>query len=1035
LGVLALTPARGQTAADPPFRLKPELVLQAGHSEHVDGVVFSPDGRLIASCGVDGTVKIWEVVTGLEIRTLVGHEGEVDNVAFSPDGRLLASGGIDSTIKLWEVSTGRRVGNLTEHRGSIWGTAFSPDGRLLASASTDKTIKLWDVATLREVRALVGHAGFVGEAIFSPDGRLVASASRDKTIKLWDVSTGREVRTLTGHAEGVRMVAFSPDGRTLASGSYDRTAKLWDVATGSELRTLAGHAGWVGGVAFSPDGGWLATGGEDKTIRLWDSKTGRQVRSWTGGTDTISYLSVSPDGRLLASGGGDRSIKLWEAATGDEVRTLGGHARDVRGVAVSTEGNWLLSGMVEGVTGKIRLWELSRGKYVKMEAATQGTLSAFVDLIGGMADRFRALGVGLPAFADRTVKMACSAGGRLLAVSAGHEIKLHDAATGRVVQSMAGHSGDVVAMAFSQDGNWLASAGRDKVVKLWEVNTGRELRTLAGCPSVFSFSADGRWLAGSGDDLNVKVWEMATGRELPPLRGHTRVVWALAFSPDSRCLASGGADNTVKLWDVAEGKATRTLVGHTSLISGLAFGGSGRWLVSGSFDGSVRLWDTVTGEQLALLSSTRKGADWVVVTPDGLFDGSEQGMQKLVSWRIGNRVYPPDRFFADYYTPGLLARIFAGERPKPTVDLANLKLPPDARITSPTGASRVRQGRAVVAVEVADFGGGIGEVRLYQNGKLVNGDTTGARTSYKFEVDLVPGENLLKAVALSKERVEGYDDSIRIVYDAPQSSKPTLHLLAVGINQYEDPSFNLGFARQDGEAIARFFEQRGTRLFGSVKTIKLFDKEATQAGIRKALDQLAERAQPDDVVLVYLAGHGVGLGQQFYFLPHEMRKELDDQAAIRKYGIPAPALSDALRRIPALKQVLILDTCQSETALPILAKAVMFRGLGLAEERATKMLARANGIYLIAAATKQQYAVEVAELGHGVLTYALLSGLGEKGPPQAPTTGEGIITMLSLLQHINQQVPELAEKYHEGNKQYPVLYNTGMDFPLLMRSP
>ncbi len=139
-----------------------------------------------------------------------------------------------------------------------------------------------------------------------------------------------------------------------------------------------------------------------------------------------------------------------------------------------------------------------------------------------------------------------------------------------------------------------------------------------------------------------------------------------------------------------------------------------------------------------------------------------------------------------------------------------------------------------------------------------------------------------------------------------------------------------------------------------------------------------------------------------------------------------------MRRIPALKEVLILDACQSETALPILAKLVTFRGLGTAERKVTQMLARSIGVYLIAASTKQQDAVEVPELGHGVLTYALLSGLGEKGEPQAPVGTEGVVTMFSLLQYVNQQVPELTEKYHHS-KQYPVSFNTGMDFPLVVR--
>jgi uncharacterized caspase-like protein len=336
-------------------------------------------------------------------------------------------------------------------------------------------------------------------------------------------------------------------------------------------------------------------------------------------------------------------------------------------------------------------------------------------------------------------------------------------------------------------------------------------------------------------------------------------------------------------------------------------------------------------------------------------------------------------------------------------------------------------------VEAVDQGGGIAEIRLYQNGKLVGARPapSGPRFQHAFEVDLVSGENVLKAVAFSRDRVQGNEDSAHLVFEEAALKKPDLHLLAVGINQYEDPKLNLDFAQPDAQSLAEFFQKQG-RLFNSADVITLFNKDATGPNIRQALEQLAERTRREDVVIVYLAGHGVGLGEQFYFLPHEMHAEMDDEAAIRKYGIPATVLGDALLGMKALKQILILDTCESEGALPLLAKAVMFRtrGLGSGEEKAMKMLARSEGVYLIAASTRQQYAYEVPELGHGVLTYALLSGLGEKGPPQASATTDGIITVYSLLQYVNQIVPDLTEKYHNGAKQYPVSSNTGQDFPL-----
>jgi WD40 repeat protein/nitrous oxidase accessory protein NosD len=292
-------------------------VSLTGHTNWVNSVAFSPDGRLLASGSRDYTIKLWEVATGSLVRTLEGHTNWVNSVAFSPDGRLLASGSSDRTIKLWEVASGSLVRTLSGHTSDVNSVAFSPDGRLLASGSDDRTIKLWEVATGSLVRTLTGHEGSVRSVAFSPDGRLLASGSWDDTIKLWEVASGSLVRTLSGHTSDVNSVAFSPDGRLLASGSSDRTIKLWEVASGSLVRSLSGHTDLVRSVAFSPDGRLLASGGckggdVDDRIQLWDVSSGQRLSLFQGHTGCVNSVAFSPDGRLLASGSGDATIKLWD---------------------------------------------------------------------------------------------------------------------------------------------------------------------------------------------------------------------------------------------------------------------------------------------------------------------------------------------------------------------------------------------------------------------------------------------------------------------------------------------------------------------------------------------------------------------------------------------------------------------------------------------------------------------------------------------------------------------------------------------------
>ncbi|MCA2914749.1 hypothetical protein, partial [Microcystis sp. M022S1] len=214
-----------------------------------------------------------------ERNRLEGHDNSVLSVNFSPDGKTLVSGSDDKTIKLWNVETGKEIRTLYGHDNSVTSVNFSPDGKTLVSGSDDNTIKLWNVETGQEIRTLYGHDSYVSSVNFSPDGKTLVSGSYDKTIKLWDVETGQEIRTLYGHDNFVYSVNFSPDGKTLVSGSNDKTIKLWNVETGQEIRTFKGHDSYVYSVNLSPDGKTLVSGSNDKTIKLWNVETGQEIRT------------------------------------------------------------------------------------------------------------------------------------------------------------------------------------------------------------------------------------------------------------------------------------------------------------------------------------------------------------------------------------------------------------------------------------------------------------------------------------------------------------------------------------------------------------------------------------------------------------------------------------------------------------------------------------------------------------------------------------------------------------------------------------
>jgi WD40 repeat protein/tRNA A-37 threonylcarbamoyl transferase component Bud32 len=281
------------------------------YPSNVMSVAISRDAKTLAGGSSDKTIKLWNLETGEEIRTLKGHTSGILQVNFSPDGKTLASGSSDKTIKLWNLATGQEIHTLKGHTDEVTDIALSPDSKILASSSSDKTIKLWNLGSGEEIGTLRGHTSKVWSVGFSPDGKILATGSGDKTIKLWNAANGEEIRTLRGHTDVVNHLAFSLDGRTLATASSDKTIKLWNIPNGQNIQTLRGHTDAVWSVAFNFDTTMVASASSDRTIKLWNSFSGEEIRTLQGHSNRIWSIAFSPNGKNLASGSEDGTIKVW----------------------------------------------------------------------------------------------------------------------------------------------------------------------------------------------------------------------------------------------------------------------------------------------------------------------------------------------------------------------------------------------------------------------------------------------------------------------------------------------------------------------------------------------------------------------------------------------------------------------------------------------------------------------------------------------------------------------------------------------------
>jgi len=294
----------------------------------------------------DGRTQLWDVDTGIQLRMFEGQGIlSVECVAVSEDGRMLLIGGDDGTARLWDASIGKEVQRFQHGRGSVTAVAIAADGLTVLTGGNDCTARLWDAETGKELQRFAGHAGGVVSVALSPDRRSILTGSTDSTARLWDAATGKEVRHLvqyTGRTEFVTplycTVAFSPDGRLILTGQWDNTARIWDAASGQEQLCLHGHADRVVAVAFSTDGNQILTGSRDKTARLWDAQTGVELRSFAGHAGVVSSVAFSRDGIRILTGSADQTARLWDAHSGAELRSFPGHANVRQSVAFAGDG-------------------------------------------------------------------------------------------------------------------------------------------------------------------------------------------------------------------------------------------------------------------------------------------------------------------------------------------------------------------------------------------------------------------------------------------------------------------------------------------------------------------------------------------------------------------------------------------------------------------------------------------------------------------------------------------------------------------------
>ncbi|HXQ50350.1 MAG TPA: caspase family protein [Stellaceae bacterium] len=966
--VLAAVPAWGARAADIPTT--PQLRIETGmHGGAINAIAVDAADKQIVTVSDDKTARIWSATDGDLVTTLrgpigPGPEGGLYAVALSPSGKTIAVGGYtgiawdnSAAIYLFGRAEGNWIGRIALGAGAdvITHLAFSPDGHYLAVATNDAHgLRVIDTRALTAKIVDADYADAIEWLDFAPDGRLVTS-SLDGTVRLYDANFVRVKSFRVPDDRKPLSVAFAIDGSAVAVGLLD----------GSSVLVLGGR----------------------------DLKQAAELKGAPERSGTLSIVAWSANGRTLYAGGtygdpsGQKLLRTWP------------------------------------------LTDLSKGTDV---AVSDDTVTALIALDDGVAFASAEPGWG-----------KLGGDGK---ISLGHHRVYADFRDGDRSFALSS-DGSAVEFGFARGG---------KIKARFDV--------LAGTFDLDPKPRDGmKPPAASAGGASLSDWRNGDKPRLNdrmlPLDANERARSASAAGD----MALLGTDYFLRAYKGGQPVWRAAVPAPVWVVNQSA---DGRLAVAGLGDGTIRWYRLADGVEILSLFAEPDGKHWVAWTPEGFFDHGDGGEQ-VIGYHLnqvdqgrpkGAAFVRVEQLYALFFRRDLVVKKFQGQSESEITDqLARVGdvrsvlgkgLPPDIRLTEyclgtncfPVAAEEQSRGvgklqlrdasapEVVLHFDVVDRGGGVGPIIVRDKGATVasSGQTRGIKDNVHSEertVQLEPGTNIIMLSAFNgaKEIETGPKERplLGLRFDKAATTKPVMRLLAVGIDSYTGKGIPaLANAAADAKGVAEIMRGDPKHdVFGDVDAIVLADADATLANIDKAFEDLAARTKPDDLVFVFLAGHGIALDGRYFYIPVDVPDTQDE--SIRKHALTYDDLGARLGRFPTARAIVVLDTCYSGAFA--IDDSIQRDSR---DQTVGKQISHATGRFILAGSSSQQEALDGVN-GHGVFTDVLLTGLKGDADTQAAGNHDGKVSIYELGEYAKLKVPELAAKIARGYSQKPRWFFNG----------
>lgn len=1010
---------------------QPELIVPVGHTSYLNYFAQSPDGRHILTASSDRTTRLWDRDGHLVATLKESGSTEVLSVDFSADGEHLLTCGRGG-IKIWNLS-GEQILELSGSRNSNH-AIFSPDGQRVAAGSTDGVATVWDIQGKRLWRERPFSAT-VMEVAFSPDGRYLAAVQQDfeKGIAaVWGDQYRKTADILTDAS--ITSLVFSPESDALLTGNINGRISVWKP-DGTPVKDFLLHYYEIKSLAAHPQRGYLS-GSNDNTAVLFNLEEEKlQVFPHTA---AVRLVKFSKDGNeILSFSDESEAIMFWDLQ-GNVQQRLNGYGGDILSIAPHPNGEQLLVGSSNGA----RIWDLSGRDilhglphHTRVDEVAYSPDGAMMYTTGwdGRLNVFFSKDSLLRSANTKgleAVSLSVSRNGRYVITTNGDSRAVLWDSLGNEIREMAAKDYRSHAADFSPSGDTLLTASELLDARLWNTQTGELIKELDHNTGVeaAAISPNGQYMLTRSKDNKIWLWD-ANGNLLWKDSGWDLFEGRASFTADSRLMAIPNGKNIILM--TPEKEAVATLAGHRGEVNTAVFSPDGSRVYSGSKDGMLKVWDRRSGQEIATLIQLGTN-DWAVTSPSGLFDASP-GAMRLMYYSIDNEIVSLSQLDERYYAPGLLATLMgyndAALRDVSKFDSVQLYPEVEMQIVNDE-----------LQVQLKARNGGIGKFSILTNNKEVyfsenKEKKTDIRLKLKdYEKYYKPGPDNSIAIQVYNEagwlksspirinyapeyvarRGGGEEPSPTLAFEAVRD--PELYALCIGTSDYDGEKLDLLYPDKDAEAMQQALQASGGALFGAtaVHTWLLNTRKgdgrqlSTKDNIKAILEEIADKALSTDIILVYFSGHGVaysppGEESQFYYLTRAIGNEDLIDPEIRKAGaISTAELTDWIKKIAALKQILIFDACNSGKVLEDLGTAQ--KDLNADQILALERMKDKTGMFVLSGSAADKSSYEASRYGQGLLTFSLLQGM-----EYVARAGNGYVDVSRLFHYSLDKVPELAE--------------------------